>query len=88
VNKVETTLKERQSNYGDFSENARIAQELKSVVQHAPGWILQCNQVQREAIEMILFKISRIVTGNPHYKDNWHDIQGYAKLAEERCDDK
>ena len=35
---------------------------------------------------MILSKISRLVTGDPAHKDSWHDIQGYAKLAEDRLD--
>src|SRR5690606_10084595 len=29
-------------------------------------------------------KIARILIGDPNYADNWHDIQGYAKLVEER----
>lgn len=33
---------------------------------------------------MIFQKISRIVNGDPDYADNWHDIQGYARLVEER----
>lgn len=83
---VEYTLKERQSNYGDFSANAEVAQELKELLRTHPNWDT-LSPAHREAIEMILFKISRVVTGNPHYKDNWHDIQGYAKLAEERCNE-
>ena len=31
---------------------------------------------------MILHKISRIVNGDPNYKDSWTDIIGYAKLVE------
>lgn len=30
-------------------------------------------------------KIARILNGDPEYRDNWHDIAGYAKLAEDRC---
>lgn len=86
MNDVQATLIKRQSNYGDFSDNARVAQSLKRTVQSLPGWSTALTDTHREAIEMILFKISRIVTGNPAYKDNWHDIQGYAKLAEERCE--
>ena len=29
-------------------------------------------------------KIGRILSGDPNYADNWHDIQGYAKLVEDR----
>jgi hypothetical protein len=31
---------------------------------------------------MIFCKITRILTGDPNYTDNWHDIAGYAKLVE------
>jgi hypothetical protein len=37
-----------------------------------------------EALDMIAVKISRILTGDPNYSDNWHDIQGFAKLVENR----
>lgn len=87
--KMHETLQERGSRYGDFTWNAAISQHLKQVLQHdgndvRPGW-LRCSAVQREALEMIAQKIARILNGDPNYKDNWHDIQGYAKLAEERC---
>jgi hypothetical protein len=41
--------------------------------------------VKKQALTVIADKIARILTGDPEYKDNWHDIQGYAKLAEDRC---
>lgn len=86
---VQETLQERGSRYGDFTDNAVISQHLKQVLQHdghdvREGW-LRCSAVQREALEMIAQKIARILNGDPNYKDNWHDIQGYARLAEERC---
>ena len=37
---------------------------------------------QKQALDTIADKISRILTGDPTYLDNWHDIQGYAKLVE------
>lgn len=36
---------------------------------------------QREAMEMIVHKIGRIIHGNPHEADHWRDIAGYALLA-------
>jgi hypothetical protein len=35
----------------------------------------------REALDMILHKISRICTGDPTFKDHWVDIVGYATLV-------
>jgi hypothetical protein len=37
---------------------------------------------QREALEMIAHKISRILAGDPHFADHWTDISGYARLVE------
>ena len=36
---------------------------------------------QQEALDMIAHKIGRIINGNPHYKDSWVDIAGYAQLV-------
>ena len=36
---------------------------------------------QREGLEMIAHKISRILNGDPNYDDSWVDIAGYAQLV-------
>jgi hypothetical protein len=38
----------------------------------------------KQALDVIADKIARILVGDPNYLDNWHDIQGYAKLVEDR----
>ena len=77
------TLKERGSRYGVFAEHAYIAQSIQNVMRAAPGWTrLSCDEAQ--ALTVIADKIARILNGDPHYTDNWHDIQGYAKLVEDR----
>lgn len=81
---VDGTLLQRGARYGDFTDNAAISQDLKRAMSGCKGWSL-LNDVQREALTMIAQKIARILNGDPNYKDNWHDIQGYARLAEERC---
>lgn len=93
---IESTLAERGSRYGDFSDRALIAQELQSVMHSAEtrdpegarmlGWD-RLSAVQKQALTVIADKIARILSGDPNYSDNWHDIQGYAKLAEDRCAD-
>lgn len=85
--KVGGTLTERGERYGDFTENARISQYLKAAMVKCRGYS-SLSSVHREALEMIAQKIARILNGDPDYKDNWHDIQGYARLAEERCREK
>lgn len=82
---IEKTLEERGKRYGDFTTHATIAQYLQSVM-HASegsGW-RKLSPVQRQALNVITDKIARILSGDPNYRDNWHDIQGYAKLVEDR----
>lgn len=84
VKPLQTTLKDRGAIYGDFTDNAEIAQKLKTTLEEGGSWS-QMSAAHKEALEVIMQKASRIVTGDPEYTDNWHDIQGYAKLAEDRC---
>ena len=93
---VENTLAERGARYGDFTYHAELAQELQDIMRgfRKPGpqgqivnpWA-KLDSVKRQALTVIADKIARILTGDPNYTDNWHDIQGYAKLAEDRCID-
>jgi hypothetical protein len=80
---VQETLDERQSTHGDFADHARVTQMLKTVIQNQPGW-KNLNAMQRESLDMIVHKIGRILAANPNHADHWHDIQGYAKLIEDR----
>ena len=96
TNSVSATLQERGKRYGDFSEHARICQSLLFVMQNAetsfrssdpketfPSWEY-LSHVQRQALTVIADKIARILSGDFNYAGNWHDIQGYARLVEER----
>lgn len=94
---IRPTLQARGSRYGDFSDNAEIADALLTVftgqiIHRATGETVPTNwenldPIKRQALVNIAGKISRILSpsADPEYRDNWHDIQGYAKLAEERC---
>lgn len=81
---IDAILEERGKQHGDFTVNASISQELKAVAQSDVGGYSSMRPVQREAIDMILHKISRILAGNPDHRDHWDDIAGYAKLASDR----
>lgn len=80
---IENTLAERGKRYGDFTDHADIAQSIQDDMRAAEGW-KRLTRVQRQALTVIADKIARILSGDPNYADNWHDIQGYARLAEER----
>lgn len=77
---LEIILKERGSRYGSFRDNAELAQGLKELIRH---WAISraIGDEQMEALDMIALKISRIVTGDSTYVDNWDDIAGYATLV-------
>lgn len=91
ANSVEATLAQRGSRYGDFTDHAALCQSLKNTAQTfipsnyttSSPWE-ELTPVQKQALEVIFDKIARILTGDPNYDDNWHDIQGYAKLVEDR----
>lgn len=77
---IDDTLKDRGNKYGTFQGNATIAQELKAIWKNSPAFP-KANAIEREGMEMILHKISRICNGDPHYDDSWVDIAGYAQLV-------
>jgi len=83
---VDATLGERGARYGRFEEHAVIAQDLQRVIHAAHGGLGWANLAddQRQALTVICDKIARMLNGDPTYRDNWHDIVGYAKLVDER----
>lgn len=80
---LDKTLAERGGRYGDFTQHSEIAQDIQDAMRKHPRW--GClRPVQKQALTVIADKIARIISGDPEYADNWHDIQGYAKLVEDR----
>jgi len=84
VKSVQSTLKARGNTHGEFSVNAQIAQDLKDILRNSPGWE-SLSPDKKEALDMVMHKSARICTGNANEPDHWHDIAGYATLAEDRC---
>jgi hypothetical protein len=84
---VDAILDSRAKDYGKFIEGAEIMQMLKRVVHNyieKRGTPLAFDQ--REAIDMIIHKLGRIINGNPDKVDHWVDIAGYATLVAERLE--
>lgn len=81
--KLEETLAQRKATTGEFKDVAAVCQAIKDVMRDAPKWngmqLMCC-----EALDMIAHKMARILCGDPEHVDAWHDIQGYAKLVEDR----
>ena len=93
MTKIDETLKERGSRYGDYMGHARVAQRLQDVVRDElyirPDMDWQdLDYDMREALTIIFDKIGRIVNGDPWYADSWHDIAGYATLIDERLENE
>lgn len=84
---IDETLDARAQDYGKFIQGAEIMQMLKRIVHNyieARGTKLAFDQ--REAIDMIIHKLGRIINGNPDKVDTWVDIAGYAKLVADRLE--
>lgn len=79
MNKV---TKERGKTHGNFSDNAEISQGIKRYMHNSINWETMSDE-EKEALDMIALKISRICSGRPHYRDNWVDVAGYASLIED-----
>lgn len=86
MNKISVTLTERGNRYGSFADHAMLAQSFKRVMETSNSFP-SLAPYHRQALEVIFDKIARILNGDPSYVDNWHDIQGYAKLVEDILND-
>jgi hypothetical protein len=77
---INNILDERGNRYGDFSSNATTTQLIKQAI-NLGDTTNKLSFYQRESLEMIAHKISRIVNGDANYMDSWVDIVGYAQLV-------
>ena len=77
-------LTDRHSTHGSFEDNAKISQGLKEWMRNSPGW-RNITDVEREAMDMIALKFSRILSGKSLEKQHWEDIVGYGQLALNLC---
>lgn len=80
---IRATLDERARTHGDYNGHAAVTQMLKQIMRAAPKWG-ELKYHEQETLEMVAHKISRILTGDPHFHDHWHDIAGYATLSADR----
>ncbi len=77
-------LAERQTTHGSFEENAAVSQALKEIIRGSRGWPALAD-IERESMDMICLKFSRILSGKSMEKQHWEDVVGYARLVEEKC---
>jgi hypothetical protein len=84
---TQAILAERNKTHGDWAFNALGAQALKNTVYNLLAkrsrdtGLDDLSPEQREALDMICVKMSRIIAGDSKHSDHWQDIAGYATLA-------
>ena len=84
---VDAVLDSRAKDYGKFIEGAEIMQMIKRLVHnYIDVRDTQLAFDQREALDMIIHKMGRIINGNPDKVDHWVDIAGYATLVADRLE--
>jgi hypothetical protein len=77
-------LDERGRTHGQFADNARVGQHLRAYWRAQPSWA-SMPEIQREALDHIAGKLSRIFSGQATWRDHFLDVAGYAMLAADAC---
>lgn len=80
MNAPEKLTGERKSTHGDWMQQSKLAFKLKETMRSGHNYSM-LEPHQREALDMIQTKISRILTGDASEPDHWDDISGYAFLG-------
>ena len=70
----------RKQSHGKIQDVGEVSQKLKAITHTSKNWEVMSNS-QREALDLIVHKIARILVGDPDFKDHWDDIAGYASIA-------
>ena len=86
MNEVKEILEDRASDYGSFSNVAKITQDIVKALENGASWKTREASFQ-VAFYMIANKMARAVNG-ALTRDTILDIQGYAQLILDNCDFK
>src|SRR5258708_10644952 len=79
LNSQRDLLKERGTTHGKWTVQSEGAQRIKAAFEECPNWA-GLKPSQKEALQSIATKISRILHGNADERDHWADLSGYAEL--------
>jgi hypothetical protein len=86
MNNIQDTLKQRQGSHGDFTDNSQVTEDIMDVIRRCPRYNV-CPAYIKTATYMIVHKLARAFCGDPFFDDHWKDIQGYAKITEDRVNE-
>lgn len=76
---TEDVLLVRNKTHGDYKKQGAFSIRLKEMVREGDNW-KKLSGEQKDALDMIATKVSRVLHGDPNEKDHWRDIAGYATL--------
>jgi hypothetical protein len=70
----------RDKQHGGLEPVGIVSQQMKAAMRESPNWAsLSLHPAGREALDMIVHKIARILSGSdPDDSQHWEDIAGYA----------
>lgn len=77
---VESILNERENQYGNYSEVAKITQGIKDQLLTGRSYE-KLSDEQKLSLDMIANKMARAVNGDVNLIDNYFDICGYSQLV-------
>lgn len=80
---LDEILNERAKTHGSFEVTAYTVQTLKATLVASPNWP-DLDMDQKEALEMVVHKIGRILCGAKDHIDAWDDGAGYFTLVANR----
>ena len=91
-----STIPNRDKQHGGLECVGIVSQQMKASMREGVNWAsLQLHPAGREALDLIVHKIARILSGSdPHDFQHWEDIAGYATAFMRTwselhpCDDK
>lgn len=77
---ISEILIERKKQHGDFTIHSDISQAIKKIAYNSSGF-KKFSNIEKEAMEMIIHKMSRLLCGANDKEDSWRDISGYSELG-------
>ena len=82
---IKSVLADREMTHGPFAPKSVFIQDTKADFRDMPLWH-ELHADQQEALDMIVTKIGRILTGDANTTDHWTDLAGYSQLVVDRLD--
>ena len=80
IDEVNIAVNIRDSSYGGFEGISDTCQKFKDIARDCPSW-KNLEASEREGLDMIFHKITRILYSPGKIRDSWVDIGGYAKAT-------